>query len=142
VLRFRAVLLVGACLVMAAALGGCGSQAGNAKALEAHDWKVVKLDSAVYSSPAEITLKFSAGKISGSTGVNSFGGTYEAPRANDITIKPGAMTLRAGTPDAMKAETNYIKALTGATSYAVDDQSLTLFDSSGLSMVEFAAAAQ
>lgn len=136
-LRSRMFLLVGLAALAAVVLVGCGSQSGNAKALEAHEWKVAKLGSAAYSGSADITAVFSAGKLNGSTGINSYNGSYEAAKGNDISISLGAMTQRAGTPEAMKAESDYLKALSTAVSYAVDEQSLTLFDSSGNAVVAY-----
>jgi heat shock protein HslJ len=139
VLRFRSwIPLVLALALVVAALSGCAAPPSNAKALEAHAWKVTKLGASAYSGSADITAKFAAGKISGSTGVNRYSGTYEAPKGNDITIALGPMTLMAGTPEAAKAESEYLAALKGAKSYKVDDTSLQLLDSSGAVTVEYA----
>ncbi|MDR3686419.1 MAG: META domain-containing protein [Coriobacteriia bacterium] len=136
-LRFRLVLLVCLCALLAVASSGCSAQPSNAKLLEAHSWKVDKLVGNAYTGSSPITAKFSAGKINGSTGVNVYNATYVAPKANDIAITMGAMTQRAGSPVAMRAETNYVKALGNAVSYAADEDSLTLFDSSGVATVEY-----
>jgi heat shock protein HslJ len=138
VLRIRMVTGLVVCALVALVLTGCGSPASNSKALEAHAWKVVKLGGNAYSGQASITASFSAGEISGSTGVNLYTGTYDAPKGNEITIALGPMTLRAGTPDAMKAETDYLAALKSAATYSASDTSLTLFDASGSATVEYA----
>ena len=136
-MRFRQALLVCLCVALAVIASGCSAQPSNAKLLEAHSWKVSKLLGSSYTRAEPITAKFSAGKINGSTGVNVYNATYEAPKANDISIKMGAMTQRAGSAAAMKAESNYVTALGAAVSYAADDESLTLFDSSGVATVEY-----
>jgi heat shock protein HslJ len=136
--RFAALLLMALLALGVAALSGCGPTASNAKLLEAHQWRVTKLGDTPYTGTAPITSAFSAGKISGSTGVNLYSGTYEAPKGNDISIKLGPMTLIAGAPAAMAAEQQFIKALGAAASYAADDESLTLFDSAGASLVTYA----
>ena len=138
VLRSRLALLVCLCAVLGVVSSGCSAQPSNGKLLEAHDWRVTKLLGATYSGTAPITATFSAGKLNGSTGVNVYNATYEAPKANDISIKLGATTQRAGTPAAMKAERDYMTALGSAVSYAVDDETLTMFDSSGVATVEYA----
>lgn len=135
--RFRWLALLVACAVVVTALSGCTSQPSNAKGLEAHEWKVSKLGNTAYTGSADITAKFAAGKLTGSTGVNLYNATYIAPKANDIAITLGPITLRAGSPAAMKAEAAYLAALKGAVSYAVDDQSLTLFDSTGNATVTY-----
>lgn len=142
-LRLRTVTVLLVCALAAVALSGCGSpastsRASNAKGLGAHEWKVVKLGGNAYSGQAAITAKFSAGAINGSTGVNLYSGTYQAAKGNEIVISLGPMTLRAGSPDAMKAESDYLAALKGAATYSVSDTSLTLLDSSGKATVEYA----
>lgn len=135
--RVAVLLAVLIALVVASVAAGCGPKASNAKLLEAHQWRVTKIGAMPYTGTTAITSKFSAGKISGDTGVNLYSGTYEAPSGNDISIKIGPMTLRAGAPAAMADEQQFIKALGEAASYAADDESLTLFDSTGQSLLTY-----
>lgn len=138
-LRFRTVtaLTLGALVVVA--LSGCASQAsrGSANALEVHPWKVAQLGDTPYSGSADITAKFSDGMVDGSTGVNIYGGTYETPKGDEIAIALGPMTLRAGPPEAMKAESEYLQALKDAKTYTADDTSLKLMDEGGATTVEY-----
>jgi heat shock protein HslJ len=134
---FLSLLLVVAAF-SAASILGCGASSSNAKLLEAHTWRVTKIGDAAYNGSAAITSRFSAGKVSGSTGVNQYAGTYQAASGNNIAVTLGPMTLMAGTPDAMKAEADFVKALGSATSYAADDESLTLFDAGGQSALVYA----
>ena len=136
-LVFSLILVVAVC--SAASLTGCGSSSSNAKLLEAHEWRVTKIGGAAYSGTAGITTKFSAGKLSGSTGINRYSGTFSAATGNNLTVTLGPITRAAGTPDAMTAEAGFLKALGAVASYAVDDQSLTLFDASGRSVLVYAA---
>lgn len=136
-LVFALLLVVAAC--SAATLVGCGANSSNAKLLEAHTWRATKIGGAPYTGQSAITTQFSAGKVSGSTGINRYSGTYEAASGNNISVSLGPMTQVAGTPDAMKAETDFLKALGSAASYAADDESLTLFDAGGQSVLVYAA---
>ena len=137
--RLVLALLVAITACSAAALSGCASSSGSAKLLEAHPWRVTKIGDAPYSGTAAITTRFSAGKLNGSTGVNAYSGTYEAASGNNIAVALGPITLMAGAPDAMKAEADFLKALGSAASYAADDESLTLFDAAGQSVLVYAA---
>ena len=136
--RLALALVTLVTMLSVALLSGCGSSSTNAKLLEAHAWRVTKLGDTSYGGSADITTQFSAGKLSGGTGINRYSGTYEAKTANDISITLGPLTRVAGTPDAMQAESDFLKALGAATSYAADDQSLTLFDAGGQSVVTYA----
>jgi heat shock protein HslJ len=131
-----AALLLAALSVLA--LAGCGAPASDAKLLEAREWKVVKIGANPSSSGiAEQTSKFAAGTVTGSAGVNRYSGTYVAKSGSSISVKVGATTLMAGTPQAMAAEQDFLKALGDAASYAVDDSSLTFFDASGVSVLTY-----
>lgn len=84
-------------------------------------------------SPAgfEITASFSAGKISGHSAVNTYGGTYTAGPSNAFSVGQLASTEMAGPEPAMKAESTYLKLLAAAKSYREARGQLTLFDASG-----------
>lgn len=128
----RLLILAGVALAVAALLaGGCGSSAGSTKLLEAHEWKVTKIATTPYGGSAQITLRFAAGKVTGSTGVNRFTATYEMGSGSSIQIAPGATTQMAGTVEAMRTEADFLKALGSVASYAADEDSLTLFDAGG-----------
>jgi len=116
---------------------GCSGSSSNAGLLAAHQWKVTKLGVNGYTGSAPITSVFADGKLSGSTGINQYSATYDAQTGSSITIKLGPMTLVAGTPQAMAAEQQFTKALASAASYAVDEDSLTLFDANGVSVVVY-----
>jgi len=135
--RIFTVVCIAGLIASALVLSGCTS--GNVKLLQAHPWTVTKLGSEVYRGQAKITATFSGGQISGSTGVNSYSGSYKSGGGNAISISNVAMTQIAGSPEAMAAEQQFVKALQAAASYAVDEDSLTLFDSTGAALVVFSA---
>ena len=88
------------------------------------------------NAAAPATLDFgSDGKtLSGSTGCNSFGGTFEQA-GSKLTIKLGPMTLKACTDDAVsKQEQSIVKLLPAVASFTGGDQ-LTLQDKSGSTLL-------
>jgi heat shock protein HslJ len=89
------------------------------------DWKLVKLGDEATGAGAMVTLSVAAdGKVSGSTGVNRFGGALAKEKK---LFGPLAMTRRAGPPEAMAVEAAYTKALDEATRFAIKEDKLTLF---------------
>jgi heat shock protein HslJ len=90
----------------------------------AGDWKLIKLGEDKVPADVEISLSVTAeGKVSGSTGVNSFFGGL----AKEKTLfGPLGMTRKAGPPDAMQRESAYTKALSAVTAFAVEGDQLTL----------------
>jgi heat shock protein HslJ len=135
----RPLLLIAFTLTLAIAAVAVGCTGNNSKLLEAHQWRVTKVGAQVYNGPAEMTAVFSAGKLSGSTGINSYSGNYTAGSGSSISVTVGPMTLVGGSAAASKLETDFIKGLGSAASYAADDESLTLFDARGTATLTFAA---
>jgi heat shock protein HslJ len=124
--------------ITAVMLTGCGSSA-DGKLLEAQDWRATTIEYNAYTAPADITAKFADGKISGSTGLNQFDGTYVLEPNRRISMKVAVTTKVAGTSEAALNETQYLQALASAKSYAADDKTLTLFSTTGLAVASFEA---
>ena len=103
-------------------------------ALEGTSWNCIefKVNDAPITVPADapITADFSTdGKLSGSSGVNTYNTTYETD-GGGITISAEiATTMMAGPEDAMMRETDYLTVLPTAVSYQIDDKNgqLVLF---------------
>jgi heat shock protein HslJ len=93
-------------------------------------------------SPAgfTITAAFADGRISGRSGVNSYGGPYEAGSGSSFSVGRLASTRMAGPEPAMRAEGAYMTLLAQARSYEVREDRLTLFDAGGNESLLFAAA--
>jgi len=92
------------------------------------------------AAPAALTFS-SAGALSGTTGCNSFSGTYTAADSQ-LTIELGPMTQAACIDAATQAQETAITRLLPATaSYALVATSLTLKDHDGASLLEYTAAA-
>ena len=95
-------------------------------------------------SPADftITAEFADGKISGSSGVNSYSGPYELGSQNGFAVGPLAGTQMAGPEPAMRAEGAYLTLLGQARSYKLAEGRLTLFDEGGNESLIFEAASR
>jgi heat shock protein HslJ len=96
------------------------------------DWEVtgVYTGSAI-SSPvpgSTLTLAFSAERVSGNGGCNTFSGDYSTRGTDAITIGPLASTLRAcADPAVDMQEQQYLAALGQVRTYQVTGDRLTLF---------------
>jgi len=92
-------------------------------------------------SPADftITAAFADGKISGRSGVNSYGGSYEVGPGNAFGVGRLSSTRMAGPEPAMRAEGAYTTLLARTRSYEVREDRLTLFGAGGNESLIFAA---
>jgi len=132
VTRWRVLMLV-ALLVAVGALGGCSSSAGPKAADLEGSWVVESFGAPTGLTPAaqgvtsELTM--AAGKASGTGGVNSFSGTYEAKDGGDLKFGPIAATLMAGADPAADAqETAFFAALEKTDNFEINDGKLVLGD--------------
>ncbi len=87
-----------------------------------------------------ITANFSGGRISGNSGVNSYGGSYEAKESGVFSVGAISMTEMAGPEPAMRAETAFFTLLGQARSFKVNGETLTLYDKNGNESLIFSAA--
>jgi len=98
------------------------------------EWTVSSSDPAAFT----ITVAFADGQLSGSSGVNRYGGTYQAGPGDRFSVSPLTSTLMGGPEPAMRAESAYLTLLSQATSYQVAGSRLTLFDANGNESLIFA----
>jgi len=132
-----AVLLV-ALLVCAAV--GCSP---GSSALEGTTWRLVGWSvSSLNPSEFTITATFADGQVSGSSGVNSYGGTCAIGPGGSFEAGDIASTLMAGSEDATRAESAYLELLRQARSFEVAGEQLTLFDEGGNESLIFELAAR
>ena len=89
-----------------------------------------------------ITAAFADGKVSGHSGVNSYGGPYTLGSGNALAVGSIASTEMAGSASAMRAEGAYLTLLGQARSYRVEVGRLTLFDAGGNESLSFEAVTQ
>lgn len=90
-------------------------------------------------NPADftITAEFSGGQISGSGGVNTYGGPYKSGSGNSFSVGELASTMMAGPEPAMRAESAYLTSLAQAGSYKLTGNTLTLYDQAGHELLVF-----
>ena len=98
-------------------------------------WEVrgVRIGDGVVSSATdpERTITFTAdGQVSGSAGVNRFSGTARLD-GDRLTIGPLRMTRMAGSPEAMDAESAFLRAFDEVVAVRLDGDDLTLLDADG-----------
>lgn len=87
------------------------------------------------------TVRFIGGELTGTTGVNQYGGTYEVD-GSSVKVTLGPTTLMAGTPEAMDQESAFLAALATVTSYEIEGEVLTLKTEAGETALVCTAAPQ
>lgn len=87
------------------------------------------------------TADFAAGgRVTGTTGCNTFSGTYETD-GQRVTVEPGAVTQRAcADPEADRQERGYLDALASARRFDQTGPELVLYDAQGRMAVTFQRA--
>jgi heat shock protein HslJ len=111
------------------ALGGCSPAASS---LDGTRWRLSKWTlSSLDPSELKITAKFADGRISGSSGVNTYEGPYRIGPSSSFSAGPLASTEMAGPEPEMRAEQAYLTLLGQVGSYKMADGRLTLYDSGG-----------
>ncbi|HJW76569.1 MAG TPA: META domain-containing protein [Thermoleophilia bacterium] len=135
--------VVGTCIaavvIAVAVMAGCSSEPEQ-PALDGTSWKLTAwAESSPIPADVTITATFADGKVSGNSGVNTYGGTYESDTSGAFSAGPLASTMMAGPEEAMKAETAYLRRLDAAESYAITDSTLVLKDADGKDSLTFEA---
>ena len=145
------MLAVCAAVFVAAAVmtfAACGGSGASGHALDGTSWRLTgwTLDS-LAPDRFTITASFAGGRISGSSAVNTYGGTYSAGSPDSSAGSGGAFSVgelasteMAGPEPAMRAEHAYITLLTQARSCKLAGDTLTLFDGNGNESLTFARA--
>lgn len=144
-LSVAAALFVAAlAVVLALAAGGCGGAGGGSASgapLDGTSWRLTSW-SVSSQDPAEftITAEFAAGRIGGTSGVNSYGGSYAANDDGSFSVGELACTEMAGPEPNMRAEQHYLEILGAATRYRLEGSTLTLSDLGGSRELVFTSA--
>jgi heat shock protein HslJ len=114
-------------------LTGCSITAGDA--LEGTSWVLTSLAGSPPLEGTTLTVEFSNGEIGGSSGCNSFGGTYEA-RRKKLEVGELMSTLMACTDTGvMDQEQAFIGYLQDSASYEVNDTELKIITTEGTELV-------
>ena len=131
-----AVLALAAGLTVAACSSGAGAtQPPN---LEGTKWRVVEIAGAPTYGANPPTVSFGKGRIRGDSGCNTFSANLTMEQ---MTIDVGSInsTLRLCEGDVGEIETQFMRALVGANSFAFDEEGNLVIDGNG-GEVEFIAS--
>ena len=124
----RAVLALAAGLTVAACSSGvAATQPPN---LEGTKWRVVEIAGAPTFGANPPTVSFGKGRLRGDSGCNKFSASVAMDQA---TIDVGSInsTLRLCDGDVGEIETQFMRALVGATPFAFDDEGNLVLDGDG-----------
>ncbi len=99
--------------------------------LAASSWRMTTISGAAVLAGTEVTAEFLAGTVSGSSGCNSYTGSYEAAGGMLVFPSPFAATKMACEQAVMDQEQAFLAALTGATSFSIDGDALTIQTAAG-----------
>ena len=140
-LRSLPVLVVGAVsaavlAVTAATAVATSSQVSAASPLTGKIWVLSSLGGKAPLKDTELTSEFTAKRrVSGSAGCNRYTGTYKVS-GSTIRIVPLATTRKACAEPIERQETAFLKALSGARSFAISGGTLTLKSAGGQGLAD------
>ena len=130
--------------LMVAAAAGCGSeekQGGLGGDIEGTFWVLTSylVDGQMKDAPADYPMdaEFQRGMVSGSSGVNTYGGSYTLS-GSSLSVGNLASTMMAGPDEAMQAESAYLKNLEASSSYTAAGDVLTIFGRDGEELLIYA----
>ena len=125
-------------LTVLSAATACARGSGQ---LDGTRWRLIGWTiSSLYPGDFTITAAFADGRISGRSGVNSYGGPCQVGPGDAFAVGQLESTLMAGPEPAMRAERAYLMLLAEARSYRVADGTLTLYGAGGHEALIFEAA--
>jgi heat shock protein HslJ len=143
-MRMRLSAVVAALILLSASIGAVACRQGSgasAHVLDGTSWRLTGWTlSSLDPKGFTITATFADGKISGHSGVNTYGGPYTAGPTDAFSIGDLSVTAMGGTGPDMQAEQAYLTRLGEATSFTRDGDRLTLLDKSGDELLVFQAA--
>jgi heat shock protein HslJ len=130
------LLILTACASSTSPQGGGGEITGVV-------WELSILNDKELVPATSISVQFSAGgKLGGSSGCNSYSGTYTVSGNSLQVSSPLASTMMACQPEIMDQESAYLKALVEVKTYSVTGDQLTLYDSSNKGSLVYQAQTQ
>ena len=133
----RRVAAVAPLVAVAAVLTACGSATDSTStppSLDGTSWTLTQVGGAAAIPGGQ--LGFNSGKVSGSTGCNSFGGTY-TQSGNSLTISLGPATLIGCPPALAKQEHTVLAALSDTSSFTLGGGVLTLKNAAGKDLLAY-----
>ena len=137
----KSSVVVSAILGLAVLFAACRPGPAETITLDGTRWDVVELNGQAVQTPAEGTLDFAAGRVTGQAFCNGFGGSYRL-EGSALTFGELAQTLMAclEPADVMALESAYMAALTNVRSYRMDAGKLVLLDAAGTDLVVLSPA--
>jgi len=125
--RWAVLALAAGLTVAACSSGAAATQPPN---LEGTKWRVVEIAGAPTYGANPPTVSFGKGRIRGDSGCNTFSANLTMDQA---TIDVGSInsTLRLCEGDVGEIETQFMRALVGATSFAFDEEGNLVLDGNG-----------
>jgi len=140
---FRHVAIIGLLLV---AVAGCGSDSddsgpsssSSSTKLEGTHWLLQDSED-LPTDGVSVTAEFADGRMSGSSGCNTYNAAYTTDHPQ-ITIGPDiATTKMACEPGPAQVEIAFLEALPKVTEYTIDGDTLELLDDDGTALLTFEA---
>jgi heat shock protein HslJ len=127
-------------LGVVAIVAGCGSEGGTGGQLEGVNWVLRSYEDGGTMSdlPGDVRIDalFDEGRVSGSSGVNTYSASYEIS-GSSLTIGPAVVTMMAGPEDVMAIEQAYLAALQRTASFAASADMLTIYDGGGMELLAY-----
>ena len=123
------IVLIG---VLALSLAGCGRAGANSDPLEGTSWVLMAYRKSKPIAGTTITATFEDGRVYGSSGCNTYGGSYQV-RGDTITVSDLAWTLMAclDPEGVMEQEALVMGYLSDAQTFRLVDGQLQVFQSAG-----------
>lgn len=145
-MRVRGVMLLAVLgLCVAGCAGDVGSEVSDRLTLADTQWDLAQFAPGGTTTLAEVpsvvmaTATFTADRISGDAGCNTFTGGYST-EGTSITVGPVATTLMACSPAVAEVEDAYLALLGAASTYSVSGDTLTMSDEHDDLILSFTAA--
>jgi heat shock protein HslJ len=128
-----AILLIFAVMAL---LSACSTQAN----LTDTKWHLTSLIGKIPLAETKVALNFSKDTIGGNDGCNSYGGSY-SPSKDSITFGDDFFSTEMYCTDEIAVQSQaYYQALNQTAAYKIVDGNLSLFDTYGLVLAEFAVS--
>lgn len=134
------ILLVGILFLGSILFVGCTGQ--NTQNFEGTSWKLntylSNIDHLVSPmSITKVTLEFKDGRISGSSGCNSFFANYTVEKNSMSFGLIGSTKMYCSNPGVMEQEQTYMMRLESVKTYKIEGDKLKLIDSNGKTLLVF-----
>ncbi len=132
-MKTRHAVLSSAAVLFLFLLAACGGGAFK-DPLNGTTWILTSIDNKLPIEKTSVTVEFTDGKIGGSSGCNSYGGSYEI-KGEKITTDSIAMTLMACVdPGVMEQEQAFLGYIQDAQTFKLSEGQLQIFRSDGKSL--------